>query len=89
MVATDERIPFEIVALSQFQISGFTGDRPHGHPLTGRMSDLLAEKDQLKPKLLKEGERPKKKFKKIFLAPRTPSQIRTKTRSEKGETGHN
>jgi addiction module RelB/DinJ family antitoxin len=81
-VIVDQRIPFEVVAVQNFMISGFSGDRPKGDLLTGEptiRSALIRGQSQDQ----KNGYRPKKELKK-FLGAHTPSQIRSKTKSKKG-----
>ena len=80
----EERIPFEVVALQNFMISGFTGDRPTGDPLTGE-SEIRSTLVSAKSQSLKKRHRPGKELKKFFGA-RTPSRIRSKTDSEKGNS---
>jgi len=80
----DQRIPFDVVALQSFQIGEFLdAEHQDASPAMGEGNRETASRAG-QSSARKKTHRRKKEFKKFSEAPRTPSQIRTKTTLKKG-----
>jgi hypothetical protein len=80
----DERIPFDVVALQNFQIGGLSGERSKMVSLA-READLGSSSPGVdSSEARKTRYRRKKEFKK-FSGARTPMLIRTKKASKKSK----
>jgi len=80
----DERIPFDVVALQNFQIGGISGERATGDRLTEETNLGSSPPGVDSSEARKTRYRRKKELKKFSRA-HTPSQIRTKTASKKAK----
>ena len=81
----DQRIPFDVVALQSFQIGGLVDEEPQDASLTTGNGSRKPAANAGQSSARKKTHRQKKEFKKFSEAPRTPSQIRTKTALKKGK----
>jgi addiction module RelB/DinJ family antitoxin len=82
----DQRIPFDVVALPSLETEELLQDQPGAAALSVKSGTRSTKSDEPRAGTQKKRYRRKKEFKKFSGAPRTPSQIRSKTTLKKGTT---